>query len=108
MGTKIRSDSNQGDFIIFGGSSNNKLSEKVANHLGVDLGKCKIGKFPDGETRIEVLNSVRGKDVFIVQSTSSPVNDNLMELMLTISTIRKASAQRITAVIPYYGYARQD
>ena len=93
---------------MFSGSSNNPLADKVANHLGVEQGSCKIGQFPDGETNIEVKSSVRGKDVFIVQSTSPPVNDNLMELLLLISAIRKSSAQRITAVIPYYGYARQD
>ena len=89
-------------------SSNRPLAEKIANYLDVDLGKVTVNKFSDGETAISIDESIRGDHVFIVQSTSYPTNDNLMELCIMIDALRRASAKTITAVIPYYGYARQD
>lgn len=89
-------------------SSNRPLAEKIANYLDVDLGKVTVNTFSDGETAISIEESIRGDHVFIVQSTSYPTNDNLMELCIMIDALRRASAKTITAVIPYYGYARQD
>lgn len=89
-------------------SSNRPLAEKIANYLDVELGKVTVNKFSDGETAISIEESIRGDHVFIVQSTSYPTNDNLMELCIMIDALRRASAKTITAVIPYYGYARQD
>lgn len=94
--------------VIFGGSASTALSEKVCEYLGVSHGSALVSRFPDGETLVKVEEDVRGKDVFVVQSTCPPVNDNLMELLISIDCLRRASAKRITAVIPYYGYARQD
>eukprot|EP00742_Colponemidia_sp_Colp-10_P000584 GILJ01000638.1.p1 GENE.GILJ01000638.1~~GILJ01000638.1.p1 ORF type:complete len:436 (+),score=79.93 GILJ01000638.1:1415-2722(+) len=96
------------DVKIFSGSGNPALSLEVAMHLGTQLGRLKVGKFSDGETSLQVLDNVRGKDVFIIQPTCPPINDNLIELFLLVSTMRRASAKKVTAVIPYYGYARQD
>jgi ribose-phosphate pyrophosphokinase len=96
------------DLKIFAGSSNRELAEEIANHLGTGISNCETGKFADGETYVRVNETVRGKDCYIIQSTCPPANDNLMELFLMISTLRRASAKSITAVIPYYGYARQD
>lgn len=93
---------------IFTGNSNRPLAHDVANQLGVSLGKITVNKFADGEVNVMVNENVRGKDVYIIQPTSPPVNETLMELLLMISTMRRASARKITAVIPYYGYARQD
>lgn len=94
---------------VFSGNSNRPLAEEIVKDLGTQLGSCRIGRFADGEVVIDINEDIRGKDLFIVQSTCPPnINDNLMELMLLISTSRRASARRITAVIPYYGYARQD
>ena len=93
---------------IFSGNSNRSLAEKIAKHLGTELSSIEVGHFSDGETSVHLNESVRGKDVFIIQSTSSPVNENLMELLVIIDATRRASAGRITAVIPYFGYARQD
>jgi ribose-phosphate pyrophosphokinase len=93
---------------IFTGNANKPLADEIAKHLGINLGKMKVGKFADGEVNVVVQENVRGKDVYIVQPTGPPVNENLMELLLMISTMRRASARKITAVIPYYGYARQD
>jgi ribose-phosphate pyrophosphokinase len=93
---------------IFTGNSNKPLANDIANHLGMSLGKITVGRFADGEVNVMVNENVRGKDVYIIQSTSPPVNETLMELLLMISTMRRASARKITAVIPYYGYARQD
>lgn len=102
----------ENNFLLFSGSSNQELSQKVADYLGAPLGKALIGKFNDGEIQIQIQENVRGKDVFVIQSgCQSPnqtVNDNLMELFLLVRTLKRASAQTITAVIPYYGYARQD
>ena len=86
----------------------NTLAEHIASDLGLALGKSEIGKFSDGEISVRINETVRGADVFIVQPTSNPVNDNLMELLITIDAVKRASAGRINAVIPYYGYARQD
>jgi phosphoribosylpyrophosphate synthetase len=91
---------------VFSGSSNPVLAEEVAYELHRPLGKMEITRYADGEISVKVLDSVRGKDVFVVQSTSQPVNENLMELLLTVSTMRRASAKSITAVIPYMGYKR--
>ncbi|CBK23630.2 uncharacterized protein [Blastocystis hominis] len=94
---------------VFSGSSNRPLAEEIVKDLGTQLGSCRLGRFADGEVVIDINEDIRGKDLFIVQSTCPPnINDNLMELMMLISTSRRASARRITAVIPYYGYARQD
>ena len=97
-----------GGLKLFTGNSNRPLAEDIANHLGMSLGKVTVGHFPDGEVNVVINENVRGKDVYIIQPTSAPVNETLMELLLMISTMRRASAQKITAVIPYYGYARQD
>ncbi len=96
------------DFIIFSGNSNPALSKKVCNYLNVALGGEKVKRFSDGEIQIEIDENVRRKDVFVIQSTCSPVNENLVELLLMLDALKRASAARITAVIPYYGYARQD
>lgn len=89
-------------------TSNRPLAEAVSNYLGVPLTNVNIRRFSDGENFVEVLENVRGEDVFVVQSTSHPANDHLMELLITIDALRRGSAKRITAVMPYYGYARQD
>jgi len=96
------------DFIIFSGNSNPELAQKICNYLNVPMGKAKVKTFSDGEIQIEINENVRLKDVFIVQSTCPPVNDNLVELLLMIDAFKRSSANIITAVIPYYGYARQD
>jgi ribose-phosphate pyrophosphokinase len=93
---------------IFTGNSHPQLAKDIANVLGVDLGKSKVGKFSDGEISVDINETVRGADVFVVQPTNCPVNDNLMELLIMMDAFKRASAGRITAVIPYYGYARQD
>jgi len=93
---------------VFTGNSHPQLANDVADILGVPLGKSKVSTFSDGEISVDINETVRGNDVFIVQSTSSPVNNNLMELLIMIDAFKRASAGRITAVIPYYGYARQD
>ncbi len=96
------------DFIIFSGNSNPALSKKVCSYLNVALGGEKVKRFSDGEIQIEIDENVRSRDVFVIQSTCSPVNENLVELLLMLDALKRASAARITAVIPYYGYARQD
>jgi ribose-phosphate pyrophosphokinase len=93
---------------VFGGSSNPTLAQEIADALKVKLGQAKVDHFPDGETIIKLEDDVRGRDCFVVQSTCPPVNENLMELLIFIDCLRRASARRITAVIPYFGYARQD
>ena len=93
---------------VFTGNSHSQLAQDIADILGVPLGKSKVSTFSDGEISVDINETVRGNDVFIVQSTSSPVNNNLMELLIMIDAFKRASAGRITAVIPYYGYARQD
>jgi len=96
------------DFKIFSGNSNPDLAKKICDYLIMPLGGEKVKRFSDGEIQIEIDENVRSKDVFVIQSTCSPVNDNLMELLLMIDAFKRASAARVTAVIPYYGYARQD
>ena len=93
---------------IFSGTSNRKLSEDVASHAGVSLGKSEVKRYRDGEISVCIEESVRGDDVFIIQSLSNPANENLMELLIYIDAVKRASARSINAVIPYYGYARQD
>ena len=90
------------------GNSNLKLAKNIADYVGVGLSKCEVKRFADKEIFVEMHENVRGEDVFVIQSTSFPANDNLMELLIIIDTLKRASAKRITAVIPYYGYARQD
>jgi len=97
-----------GEIKVFAANANQGLANAVVKHLGIDLGNSKANRFADGEIDMRVLETVRGSDVFIIQSTSPPVNDNLMELLIMIDAMRRSSAERITAVIPYYGYARQD
>ena len=97
-----------GAIKIFAGNSSRKLAQAICQQLDLELGKVEVGKFSDGETSVNIQESVRGCDVFVVQSTNTPVNDNLMELLLIIDACKRASAGRITAVIPYFGYARQD
>ncbi len=96
------------DIKIFTGNANKPLAAAMAENLGLPLGKCDVGLFSDGEINVSISESVRGSDVFVVQSTSSPVNRHLMELLIMIDAMRRASAGCITAVLPYYGYARQD
>jgi ribose-phosphate pyrophosphokinase len=93
---------------LFTGNSNRPLAEAISRYVGVPLGNAEIGRFSDGEVQVEITENVRGGDVFVVQSTSMPTNDNIMELLLMLDAFKRASAKRITAVIPYYGYARQD
>ncbi len=94
--------------MIFAGSSNATLAKRVSTQLRMELGRADVGKFSDGEVNVEIHENVRGQDVFLVQSTCAPTNDNLMELMIMADAVQRASAHRITAVIPYFGYARQD
>jgi ribose-phosphate pyrophosphokinase len=93
---------------IFTGNSNPALAREVCEYLGVLLGEAEVGRFPDGEVMVEVRENVRGGDCFVLQSICTPPNDNLMELLLMMDALRRASAKRITAVVPYFGYARQD
>ena len=93
---------------ILAGNASKELAQKVADYIGVPMAKCEVGTFSDGEISVNISETVRGCDVFVIQSTNSPVNDNLMELLIMIDALRRASAGRVTAVIPYYGYARQD
>ena len=94
--------------VVFGGTASKELTAGICRHLDITPGAIMIDKFPDGETVVKVEDDVRGKDCFVVQSTCPPVNTHLMELLICIDCLRRASAERITAVIPYYGYARQD
>ncbi|MGE5614949.1 MAG: ribose-phosphate diphosphokinase [Bacillota bacterium] len=96
------------DIKIFAGNSNRPLAEEIAEKIGLPLGIATVGKFSDGETAINIGEVVRGSDVFVIQSTCAPVNDNLVELLIMIDALKRASAGRITAVMPYFGYARQD
>lgn len=93
---------------IFSGTSNHPLAEAIAANIGTELGKCTVSAFPDGETFVKIEENVRGEDVYLVQSTCPPTNHNLMEMFIMIDALRRASASRITPVIPFYGYARQD
>ena len=94
--------------MVFSGNANPQLSAEIASHLSIPLGKATVGRFSDGEVMAEIQENVRGRDVFVVQPTGAPTNDNLMEMLVMIDALRWASAKRITAVIPYFGYARQD
>jgi ribose-phosphate pyrophosphokinase len=96
------------NFIIFSGNSNPVLSKKICDYLNVPLGGDKVKRFSDGEIQIEIDENVRAKEVFVIQSTCPPVNENLVELLLMIDAFKRSSADHITAVIPYYGYSRQD
>jgi ribose-phosphate pyrophosphokinase len=98
----------KGDMMVFTGTANPKLAKKVAKHMGLELGRATVDRFSDGEVMVELLDNVRGKDVFVLQSTCAPANDSLMEVMVMVDALRRASAGRITAAIPYFGYARQD
>lgn len=93
---------------VFSGSSNPRFTGDITNNLGMELGRCELIRFSDGEISVEIGDNVRGRDVFIVQSTCAPGNDNLMELLIVIDALKRASAWRITAVMPYFGYSRQD
>lgn len=94
--------------MVFAGNANPALAKDITNHLRINLGKAIVGSFSDGEVQVEIMENVRGKDVFVVQPTCAPTNDNLMELLVMVDALRRSSAARITAVIPYFGYARQD
>ncbi len=96
------------NLMVFTGNANPTLAEEVVKQLGIPLGKAEVSQFSDGEVMIEINENVRGKDVFVLQSTCAPTNDNLMELILMVDALKRASAGRITAAIPYFGYARQD
>jgi ribose-phosphate pyrophosphokinase len=97
-----------GEMVLFSGNANPALARRIAERLGVALGDAGVGRFSDGETRIELRHNVRGRDVFIIQPTCAPANDNLMELLIMAEACKRSSADRITAVMPYFGYARQD
>ena len=96
------------DFLVFTGNANPSLAEEIVKSLGTALGDVQVGRFSDGEVTVEIKQNVRARDVFIVQPTCAPTNENLMELLIMVDALKRASAERITAVIPYYGYARQD
>jgi ribose-phosphate pyrophosphokinase len=96
------------NLMVFTGNANPKLAEAVAKQLNIDLGRAKVGRFSDGEVSVELDEHVRGRDVFVLQSTCAPTNDNLMEMLVMVDALKRASAGRITAAIPYFGYARQD
>ena len=94
--------------VLFTGNANPALAQEMARNLGVELGKATVGRFSDGEVTVEIQQNVRARDVFVMQSTCAPTNENLMELLIMVDALKRASARRITAVIPYFGYARQD
>jgi len=94
--------------VLFTGNANPLLAQEIAQHLGVELGQADVGRFSDGEVTVEIHQNVRARDIFVVQSTCAPTSENLMELALMVDALKRASARRITAVIPYFGYARQD
>jgi ribose-phosphate pyrophosphokinase len=97
-----------GDMVLLTGSSHPELAKEIAKHLGIPLGDVMLGRFPEGEIQLQIRDNIRGKDVFIVQPTCTPPNESLMELLILIDAARRASAKRITAVLPFFGYARQD
>ncbi|HTQ77339.1 MAG TPA: ribose-phosphate pyrophosphokinase [Burkholderiales bacterium] len=94
--------------MVFTGNANPRLAQEVVKHLTISLGRAVVGKFSDGEVMVEIMENVRGKDVFVLQSTCAPTNDNLMELMVMVDALKRSSAARVSAAIPYFGYARQD
>ena len=96
------------DFMVFTGNANPGMAATIAGHLGISLGAATVGRFSDGEVTVEINQNVRARDVFVVQSTCAPTNENLMELLIMVDALKRASAERISAVIPYFGYARQD
>src|SRR6201989_673664 len=96
------------NLMLFTGNANPRLAQQVAKQLNIQLGRSTVAKFSDGEIMVELLENVRGKDVFVLQSTCMPTNDNLMEIMLMVDALKRSSAGRITAAMPYFGYARQD
>src|ERR1700752_4427035 len=98
----------QPELKVFTGSANRELAERICRYIGTPLGRATISSFPDGETYVRIEENVRGRDVFLIQPTSPPTNEHLMELLIMVDAARRASADRITAVIPYFGYARQD
>jgi ribose-phosphate pyrophosphokinase len=98
----------QPELKVFAGSANRELAQRICGRIGVPLGKANLSSFPDGETYVKIEENIRGRDVFIVQPTCPPTNEHLMELLIMVDAARRASADRITAVIPFFGYARQD
>ncbi len=104
----MQAPSPQSDFMIFTGNANPDMAADIATNLGIRLGSATVGRFSDGEVTVEINQNVRARDVFVVQSTCAPTNENLMELLIMVDALKRASAERITAVIPYFGYARQD
>ncbi|MCA1797944.1 MAG: ribose-phosphate diphosphokinase [Xanthomonadaceae bacterium] len=96
------------NMVVFAGNASTQLAQDIAGHLKLALGKAHVGQFSDGEIMVEIMENVRGRDVFLVQSTCAPTNDNLMELLVMVDAMRRSSSGRITAVVPYFGYARQD
>ncbi len=94
--------------MVFAGNATPRLAQEVAKHLNLSLGRAIVGKFSDGEVMVEIMENVRGQDVFVLQSTCAPTNDNLMELLVMVDALKRSSAARVTAAIPYFGYARQD
>ena len=100
--------SNHSEFVVFTGNANRGMAEEIAKHLGASLGAADVGRFSEGEVTVEIKQNVRTRDVFVVQPTCAPTNDNLMELLVMVDALKRASAQSICAVIPYFGYARQD
>ena len=104
----MQAPSPQSDFMIFTGNANPDMAADIATNLGIRLGSAAVGRFSDGEVTVEINQNVRARDVFVVQSTCAPTNENLMELLIMVDALKRASAERLTAVIPYFGYARQD
>ena len=100
--------SNYESLKVFSGNSNKELSDKIAKKIGIPIGKALVGRFSDGEVQVELHEDVRGKDVFVIQSTCNPTNENLMELLILVDALKRSSAFRVTTVIPYFGYSRQD
>ena len=98
----------ENDIAVFTGNANPKLAEAICRDLGVPAGRAIVDRFPEGEIQVQILDNIRGKDVFLIQSTCAPSNDSLMELLIMMDAVKRASAKRITAVLPYFGYARQD
>ena len=100
--------SHSSDFLVFTGNANPALAAEIASHLNISLGAADVGRFSDGEVTVEIKQNVRARDVFVVQSTCAPTNENLMEVLIMVDALKRSSAERISAVIPYFGYARQD
>ena len=100
--------SHSSDFLVFTGNANPALAAEIASHLNISLGAADVGRFSDGEVTVEIKQNVRARDVFVVQSTCAPTNENLMELLIMVDALKRSSAERISAVVPYFGYARQD